>query len=63
MFKLLLNKPGTRKECKGNFPRQLSLLIRCRKQFPSLGEFVKDVKVKENSVGSDQEGGSYLLED
>lgn len=62
MFKLLLNKLGTRKECKGNFPSQLSLLIRCRKQFPTLGEFVKDTKVKEHSVGGNQ-GGFYLLED
>lgn len=63
VFKLLLSKLGTRKEWKGNFPSQLSLLIRCRKPFPSLGEFVKDTKVKENSIGGKRGGGSYLLED
>lgn len=42
VFEPLLNALCTRKECNTNFPSQLSLLIKCRKQFTSLGEFIKD---------------------
>lgn len=63
VFEPLLNKLCTSKECSGNFPSHLSLLIRCRKQFTSLGEFMKDTEVKENSIGGNLEGGSYLLKD